>query len=214
MLTSSGIVYQAQVVDSLPSVPTGAFNTLSDVAPADFLVALPDSLVRKFIRLKIGVLSFIREDALPFMMAGASSWYMTSVRLIPRIRADLRAGCVRVCSKQWPRFITLALFGFVVHLPALQGEMVWDDSFLVRDNPFIKSPLLIFEAFRHYLFLDFYSTHYRPVQNLSFIVDYFFWNTNVYGFHLTNILLHIASALLLYLLLGKLFRLFPWRAIG
>ena len=130
---------------------------------------------------------------------------MTSVRLIPRIRADLRASCVRVCSKRWPRFIILALIGFVVRLPALQGEMVWDDSFLVRDNPFIKSPLFIFEAFRHYLFLDFYSAHYRPVQNLSFIADYFFWNGNPYGFHLTNLLLHIASGLLLYLLLGKLF---------
>ena len=72
--------------------------------------------------------------------------------------------------------MVLALIGFVVHLPSLQGEMVWDDSFLVTRNPFIKSPLFIFEAFRHYLFLDFYSAHYRPVQNLSFIVDYFFWN--------------------------------------
>ena len=83
--------------------------------------------------------------------------------------------------------------------------MVWDDSYLIRDNPFIKSPLLVFEAFRHYLFLDSYSAHYRPVQNLSFIVDYFFWNGNAYGFHLTNLLLHIASGLLLYLLLEKLF---------
>ena len=77
-----------------------------------------------------------------------------------------------------------------------------------RDNPFIKSPLFIFEAFRHYLFLDSYSAHYRPVQNLSFIVDYFFWNNNAYGFHLTNLLLHIASGLLLYLLLRKLFTSF------
>ena len=133
---------------------------------------------------------------------------MTTVRLISRMRADLRAGCVRVWSKQWPRFMLLALIGFVVHLPALQGEMVWDDSYLIRDNPFIKSPLFIFEAFRHYLFLDSYSAHYRPVQNLSFIVDYFFWNSNVYGFHLTNLLLHIASGLLLYLLLRKLFTSF------
>ena len=43
------------------------------------------------------------------------------------------------------------------------------------------------------------------MQNLSFIVDYFFWNGNIYGFHLTNLLLHIGSGLLLYLLLGKLF---------
>ena len=121
------------------------------------------------------------------------------------MRADLGAGCARVWSKQWPRFILLALIGFIVHLPALPGEMVWDDSYLIRDNPFIKSPLLVFEAFRHYLFLDSYSAHYRPVQNLSFIVDYFFWNSNAYGFHLTNVLLHIASGLLLYLLLEKLF---------
>ena len=98
-----------------------------------------------------------------------------------------------------------AIIGFLVRLPALQGEMVWDDSYLVRDNPFIKSPLLILEAFRHHLFLDSYSAHYRPVQNLSFIVDYFFWNGNLYGFHLTNLILHIASGLLLYLFLGKLF---------
>ena len=121
------------------------------------------------------------------------------------IRAEQFSRLVQLREKQWPRFIVLALIGFVVRLPALQGEMVWDDSYLVRDNPFIKSPLFIFEAFRHYLFLDSFSAHYRPVQNLSFIVDYFFWNGNLYGFHLTNLLLHIASALLLYLLLGKLF---------
>ena len=31
-----GNAYNAQVVDSLPSVPAGAWNTLSDVAPAEF----------------------------------------------------------------------------------------------------------------------------------------------------------------------------------
>jgi len=124
------------------------------------------------------------------------------------IRAERFNRLVQLREKQWPRFTVLALIGFLVHLPSLQGEMVWDDSFLVKDNPFIKSPLFIFETFRHYLFLDFYSAHYRPVQNLSFIADYFFWNGNLYGFHLTNLLLHIASGLLLYLLLGKLFSSF------
>src|SRR2546430_3751636 len=49
------------------------------------------------------------------------------------------------------------------------------------------------------------SVHYRPVQNISFIVDYFFWNTDAYGFHLTNVLLHTASGVLLYFLLRQLF---------
>ena len=80
------------------------------------------------------------------------------------IRAEQFSRLVQLREKQWPRFMVLALIGFVVRLPALQGEMVWDDSFLVRDNPFIKSPLFIFEAFRHYLFLDSFSAHYRPVR--------------------------------------------------
>ena len=88
--------------------------------------------------------------------------------------------------------------------PALQGERIWDDHYLAHDNPFIKSPILILEAFRHYLFLDSFSAHYGPIQNISYMADYFFWNTNEFGFHLTNVLLHVGSGVLLFLLLREL----------
>ena len=101
----------------------------------------------------------------------------------------------------------LALIGFAAHAPALPGQLIWDDQYLARDNPFIKSPLLALEAFRHYLFLDSFSAHYRPVQNLSFIFDYVLWNTNTFGFHLTNVLLHIGAGILLYFLLRRLLSL-------
>ena len=86
-------------------------------------------------------------------------------------------------------------------MPALQGERIWDDQYLAHDNPFIKSPLLALEGFRHYLFLDSLSVYYRPVQNISYIIDYFFWNTDTWGFHLTNVLIHAGSGVLLYFLL-------------
>ena len=121
-------------------------------------------------------------------------------------RTTLRRQLAALREKQWPRYLFLAAIGFLVHLPALQGQPVWDDDYLAQDNPFIKSPLLALEAFRHYLFLDSYSPHYRPVQNLSFMADYYFWNTDPTGFHLTNILLHVGSGLLLYRLLILLFR--------
>src|SRR5438132_6611658 len=105
-------------------------------------------------------------------------------------------------DRVWARCTVLALLGFAVRYPSLQGQLIWDDLYLARDNPFIKSPLLILESFRHYLFLDSFSAHYRPVQNLSFMFDYFFWNTDELGFHLTNVLLHVGSAILLYFLLG------------
>jgi protein O-mannosyl-transferase len=107
--------------------------------------------------------------------------------------------------KDWLRCLFLAIVGFIVRIPALQGQFVWDDDYLVRTNPFIKSPLLILEVFRHYLFPDSFSPHYRPVQNISYMADYFLWNTNSYGFHLSNILFHVGSGVFLYLLLRKLF---------
>src|SRR5436190_7252883 len=116
-----------------------------------------------------------------------------------------RARLIAFCGKQWPRYFFLGAIGFIIRLPAIQGQLIWDDVFLTRDNPFIKSPLLALEAFRHYLFLDSFSGHYRPVQNLSYMLDYFFWNTDPAGFHLSNILLHVAAGLLLYRLLTHLF---------
>ena len=107
-------------------------------------------------------------------------------------------------QKTWIHCFLLVLLGFIVRVPALQGQLIWDDDYLIRTNPFIKSPILVLEAFRHYLFLDSFSMHYRPVQNLSYMADYFFWNGNFYGFHFSSILFHVGSALLLYLLLRRL----------
>ncbi|MCA1659501.1 MAG: tetratricopeptide repeat protein, partial [Verrucomicrobiaceae bacterium] len=89
-------------------------------------------------------------------------------------------------------------------MPALQGLPLWDDHWLISDNPFIRSPLLFAESFRHYLFLDGFSSHYRPVQNVSYALDYLLWNRDPYGYHLTNVVLHVASGTLLYFLLCRL----------
>jgi Flp pilus assembly protein TadD len=111
----------------------------------------------------------------------------------------------------WIRCLILALFSIAVRFPALSGELIWDDASLTRDNPFIKSPLLIPETFRHYLALDGSSTHYRPIQNISYFFDYLFWNTDPFGFHLSNLLWHTGSGLLLYFLLLRLFEPFRHR---
>jgi tetratricopeptide (TPR) repeat protein len=105
---------------------------------------------------------------------------------------------------EWLRCTTLFVIGLLVRARGLTGQRIWDDQYLSLENPFIKSPLLILESFRHHLFLESFSSHYRPVQNISYFFDYFFWNTDPYGFHLTNALLHAGSGVLLYCLLRKL----------
>ena len=103
--------------------------------------------------------------------------------------------------RQWLRYLLLIGFGMGTHAPALQGPFLWDDLYLARDNPFIKSPLLILEAFRHYLFPDTFFGHYRPVQTISYMFDYLVWNTDPCGYHLSNVLWHVAAGILLYRLL-------------
>ena len=120
----------------------------------------------------------------------------------------------RVIGAKWFCCVVIATVAVLVHSPALQGEHIWDDGYLVGDNPFVKSPLLILETFRHYLFLDSFSPHYRPVQNISYMMDYLVWNTNEFGFHLTNVLLHVGSAIVLYFLLQQLFASFLFRSVS
>jgi tetratricopeptide (TPR) repeat protein len=119
----------------------------------------------------------------------------------------------RYLSTDWFRCLFLALTGFLARSPALQGERIWDDQYLVHQNPFMKSPLLILETFRHHLFLDSFSAHYRPIQNISYFIDYFFWNTDEFGFHLTNVLLHVGAGILLYFLVRQLFGSFLLRRV-
>ena len=101
-------------------------------------------------------------------------------------------------------FAAFIMAGLIVYAPALNGEPIWDDDYLVGQNPFYKSPVFALEVFRHYLFFDSFSIYYRPVQNLSYIADYWVWSGNPFGYHLTNILLHAGSGFLLFRVLRRI----------
>jgi tetratricopeptide (TPR) repeat protein len=107
-------------------------------------------------------------------------------------------------QRHWLRVAILCICGVVARFPAISGQPIWDDDYLVNSNPFIKSPLLILETFRHSLFPDSFSAHYRPVQNISYCIDYFFWKGDPLGYHISNLFWHVGSAVLLYFLVSRL----------
>ena len=116
--------------------------------------------------------------------------------------------CIRRSGRLWesPAGV-VALFllvGLLIYLPALGGGPIWDDEYLVGQNPFFRSPIFIGEVFRHFLFLDNPARYYRPVQNISYMVDYWFWAGAPLGYHLTNVVLHSLSGALLFGLLRRL----------
>lgn len=94
---------------------------------------------------------------------------------------------------------------FLVYWPAQRNGFVWDDTALVLRDPLIRSWRLIPEAFQHFLFIDATASNfYRPLQRLSFLVDYALWGLNPMGYHLTSIGLHTTAALALFFLVEKL----------
>ena len=89
----------------------------------------------------------------------------------------------------------------LVYWPAQFNGFVWDDTALVLRDPLIRSWRLLPESFRHFLFLDATaSDFYRPLQRLTFTVDYALWEFFPRGYHLTNIYLHIGAAVTLFFL--------------
>lgn len=85
----------------------------------------------------------------------------------------------------------LAILTSVVFYPSLKNGFVWDD----------KS--IIFEQIRGIEGFSIYKPsfiYYRPFVAVSFLMDYLCWSYRPFGYHLTNVLLHVFNVLLFYLL--------------
>ena len=103
----------------------------------------------------------------------------------------------------------VAAFIFAVYSPALRNGFVWDDTALILRDPLIRSWRLIPEGFQHFLFIDATaSDFYRPIQRLTYTLDYGAFAFRPAGYHLTNIACHLAAALALLLLADELLGLF------
>ena len=91
---------------------------------------------------------------------------------------------------------------FLVYANSLDNSFVWDDEALVLGNPAIRSPVSVPRLFTARLFPEIPGGNfYRPVQSLSYAIDYSLWRLDPFGYHLTNILIHAGNAVLVYLLL-------------
>jgi tetratricopeptide (TPR) repeat protein len=109
----------------------------------------------------------------------------------------LRAGV-----SQWAVPLGVALITFAAFLPALQaGFVTWDD-----DTNFLKNPDyrgLGMEQLR-WMWTTFHLGHYVPLSWMTLGLDYVVWGMDPFGYHLTNVVLHCANAVLVYVLAGRL----------
>ncbi len=95
-----------------------------------------------------------------------------------------------------PAMAVLIVVGFVVYSGTFGNSFVWDDEILVVGNSAVKSPAAIPWLFTTGLFPGMEGNFYRPLQALSYAADYRCWELNPFGYHLSNLLLHIVNSIL------------------
>ncbi|HSE03821.1 MAG TPA: tetratricopeptide repeat protein [Methylomirabilota bacterium] len=96
----------------------------------------------------------------------------------------------------------IALLTAAVFLPVLRAGFVdWDDPINFLENPYYRG--LGWRQLRWMLTADVMG-HWIPMTWLTLGADFAIWGMNPLGYHLTNLLLHVASAVVCYLVARRL----------
>ncbi|MFQ5443875.1 MAG: hypothetical protein ACE5EK_04575, partial [Nitrospinales bacterium] len=100
-------------------------------------------------------------------------------------------------------FLFLLLADFLVYGPSLQfGFLDYsDDQTYIFNNPYLRN-LSVANLLAIFSDVDFDT--YLPFTLISFSLDYTFWKMNPMGYHLTQLILHLANSLFVLILLMKL----------
>jgi hypothetical protein len=86
-------------------------------------------------------------------------------------------------------------------LIATVAVIIYSNSFYASFH-FDDTPAIVENYASHRFDLkEIFSTSSRPVLDLTFALNYYFGKLNVFGYHLVNLMLHIANGVMLYFIL-------------
>ncbi len=87
----------------------------------------------------------------------------------------------------------------LAYLPVLSSGFVFDDDLMLTANRLIKAPDGLY---RFWCTTE--PADYWPVTNTTLWLEWRLWGMNPTGYHVTNLILHIAATLLMWAILRKL----------
>lgn len=114
----------------------------------------------------------------------------------------------RAPAKPWLYALAVFVFTIGAYLPALGGSFIWDDHYLITRSPSVTTLQPLSSYFRssfwqHEDLAPGERAYYRPLTVLSFALDHALHGSNPGGYHVTNLCLHAATALLLFAMLRR-----------
>lgn len=102
--------------------------------------------------------------------------------------------------------LTLAVTAVILsYSNSLRGEFVLDDHPMIDRYDLVKNIKNIPKTFISSTSVFGTKNYYRPIQTISYILDYAVWKTNFIGFHISNVLFHVAAIVAIYFFINMLF---------
>jgi hypothetical protein len=98
-------------------------------------------------------------------------------------------------SVQWLAALFVVGCTMAAFLNSLDGEFLMDDYCEILDNPLMESP---WPPWR--VMLIGHQLPSRPLPYLTFAIDHALWGKRAFGYHLTNLAIHVVAALALFFL--------------
>jgi hypothetical protein len=98
----------------------------------------------------------------------------------------------------------LVLLGVLAFGAVLRVPFMWDDPQMILANSHITS--WTWENLKHTFTHDVFNQgipYYRPLQTLLNMVDFSLYGFRPWGYHLTNLLIHLFNIALLFLVLEQ-----------
>lgn len=104
--------------------------------------------------------------------------------------------------------LALLVIAFAIYAPGLRGELVVDDLFIVKDNPYLDG-----NQIAHFFSHGFWENTtdkgntaaiYRPLVLIYFWLLHQLWGVEPFGYHVSLLLLHLADTFLVYVVARRL----------
>jgi tetratricopeptide (TPR) repeat protein len=101
----------------------------------------------------------------------------------------------------------IVLLTVLAYLPAIRGGFVFDDNVLIADNQIVRAS----DGLRRF-WLTTQAADYYPLTWSLWWVEWRLWGSRALGYHVINVLLHAANAVLVWVVLRRLKILGAWLA--
>lgn len=113
-------------------------------------------------------------------------------------KAKLQTDGAAIYNAHWLKVAILLILVLTVYSNSLDGSFVEDDLRRWESTTWVEDVTVL--TLVKNLIMP-HGTKYRPMPQLTHIIDYHLWGLNPTGFHITNTVFHVIATLLVYLVM-------------